>query len=598
MSYDYGSQGLGIANPFRIEGAIIALRGLVVALAGFYALFLVANLVDRGREIEGWLHAGLGLLLVLWGLTALGKGLFKLFRFYVGRSAPDSLTRNIADPDQRSKAYPNAQELHLMMMGRKNTTFLEPRSLFSRMVHTLIPKLLFMPPQYRSLAENLFFNLCMTIFMLLTFALAWFASATGLARLDDTPVMAWLGLILTVYIVKLWWSSRDPLKHFTQGGRNIGLPRIGLIMGLAILLPAVLAYVHHNIEPIPELPIETWPFLLIILTLGLITSALGLLLLANRIRFIDPTTQVSEHRDNWQKNLMPRELFIHLDTHILANRRYREIPNRVYQNFEPHLTQEGGAEKGAFKGQTLVETQPIPHSLPYSGSFKIARILTTALGQTLIAASCLWLLTLIDELINIVDYPENIHLLMYPLILLIFGNVLTAMANAFWSEMLFRSLLLELSIEGTYTESRLSTGNSIYDSTRSENVVVRSTITPWFLVSELLTSTFTKVGSLNLEQKRYILSLDKDDNTLNDILDELDEFFDSRLTIAGVNEVDLHSASQIHQMNEQTRPTLNPQPQQSRQQLEAEHASAKVRHAEEVDSVPNTPAIEDPDLPS
>lgn len=148
------------------------MRGLVVALAGFYALFLVANLVDRGRDIEGWLHAGLGLLLVLWGLTALGQGLFKLFRFYVGRSVPDSLTHNIADPDQRSKAYPSAQELHSMLMGRKNTTFLEPRSLFSRMVHTLIPKLLFMPPQYRTLAENLFFNLCMTIFMLLTFALA------------------------------------------------------------------------------------------------------------------------------------------------------------------------------------------------------------------------------------------------------------------------------------------------------------------------------------------------------------------------------------------------------------------------------------------
>lgn len=575
MSYDYGSQGLGITNPFRIEGAIIAVRGLIVALAGFYALFLVADLVDRGRDIEGWLHAGVGLLLVLWGLTAVGKGLFKLFRFYVGRSIPDSLTLNQADPDQRPKAYPNAEELRLMMMGRKNTTFLEPRSLFSRMVHTLIPKLLFMPPQYRALAENLFFNLCMTIFMLLTFALAWFASISGLARLDDTPVMAWLGLTLTLYIIKLWWSSRNPLKHFTQGGRNIGLPRIGLIMGMAILLPAVLAYVHHNIERIPELPINTLPFLLIVLTLGIVTSGLGLLLLANRIRFIEPTTQVSEHRDNWQKNLMPRELFIHLDTHILANRRYREIPNRVYQKFEPNLTQEGGAEKGAFKGRTLVETQPIPQTLPYSGSFKVVRTLTTALGQTLIAVSCLWLLSMTDDLAAIMHAPSNASLLMYPLICLIFGNVLTAMANAFWSEILFRSLLLELSVEGTYTESRLSTGNSIYDSTRSENVVVRSTITPWFLVSDLLTSTFATVGNLNLEQKRYILSLDKDDNTLSDILGELDEFFASRLTIAGVNEVDLHSASQIHQMNEQTRPTLHPQ---SNQQLEAEHASAQLRH--------------------
>lgn len=578
MSYDYGSQGLDITNPFKIEGAMIAVRGFVVALAGFYALFQVAGLVSSGYEIEGWLHAGLGLLLVLWGLTALGRGLFKLFRFYVGRSAPDSLSINQADPDPRPKAYPNAHELHQMMEGRKNTTFLEPRSLFSRMVHTLIPRLLFMPPQYRVLAENLFFNLCMTIFMLLTFALAWFASASGLAQLDDTPVMAWLGLVLTLYVVKLWWSSRNPLKHFSQGGRNIGLPRIGLIMGLAILLPAGLAYVHHEVQPIPELPINTLPFLLMLLGFGVVTSVLGLLLLVSRMRFIRPITEVSEHRDNWQKNLMPRELFIYLEKHILANRRYREIPNRVYQKFEPHLSQEGGADKGSFAGRTLVETQPIPHSLPYSAGFKLIRSLATALGQLLIGASCLWLLMLVGDLADVMYEPVNLHLLLYPFILLIFGTVLTTMSNAFWSEMLFRSLLLELTVEGTYTESRVSTGSGIYDSNRSENTVVRSTITPWFLASELLTSTFATVGSLNLEQKRYILELKKDDDTLQGILQELDEFFASRETIASVNEVDLHAASQIYQMNEQTRPNLQ---MSSAPQVTAEHAAGHLRHQEE-----------------
>ena len=56
MSFDYGSQDLGIKNPFRIEGVIIAVRGLIVALAGFYALFLVAGLVKQGHDIEGWMH--------------------------------------------------------------------------------------------------------------------------------------------------------------------------------------------------------------------------------------------------------------------------------------------------------------------------------------------------------------------------------------------------------------------------------------------------------------------------------------------------------------------------------------------------------------
>lgn len=578
MSFDYGSQDLGIKNPFRIEGVIIAVRGLIVALAGFYALFLVAGLVKQGHDIEGWMHAGAGLLLVLWGLTAFGQGLFKLFRFYVGRSVPDSLTTNQADPDKRAKAYPQAEELRLMMKGRKNTTFYEPQGLFSRLVHTLIPKLLFMPTQYRILAENLFFNLCMTVFMLLTFALASFASASGLAHLDDTPVMAWLGLILAIYVAKLWWSSRNPLKAFNSSRANITVTRIGIIMALAILLPAGLAYVHNSVTPIPALPISTLPFLLMMLILGLITSALGLVLLVSRLGFIEPQSQVSEHRDNWQKNLMPRELFIHLEAHILANRRYREIPNRMYQKFAPNLTQEGGSEKGTFKGSTLVETQPIPYSLPYSVSFKTVRIATTALGQFLIAIGCLWLLALINDLAAAVNNLGNISFVLYPLICLIFGKVLTSMGNAFWSEMLFRSLLLDLSIEGTYTESRLSTGNSIYDSTRSENVVVRSTITPWFLISDILTSTFATVGNLNLEQKRYILSFEKDETTLGAILDELDAFFASRVTIAGVNEVDLHSASQIHQMNEQTRPSLA---HSANPQRDAEHASAYLRQQEQ-----------------
>ncbi len=149
--------------------------------------------------------------------------------------------------------------------------------------------------------------------------------------------------------------------------------------------------------------------------------------------------------------------------------------------------------------------------------------------------------------------PENLMLLGYPLLFLLFGLVISRMSNLFWAELQFRSLLLDLSIEGTYTESRLSTGQSIYDSTRSENIVVRSTITPWFLLSTLLTSTFARSGNMNLEQQRHVLSFEKSDETLAAVLGELDEFFDSREAIAGVNEVDLKSASQIFQMNEQTR---------------------------------------------
>lgn len=553
MSYDFGSQSLGIGNPFRIEGAMVAARGALVVLLGAYCLFQVAGLVDSRREIEGWLHAGVGLLLLVWGLVGLGDGLLKVFRFYVGRNVPSSLAKNQADGEARHLLAYTAEQLHDMLMGRKNTTFKEPQSLFARLVHTLVPKLIFLPPTYRGLAENLLFGLCMTLFMLLTYALAWFAGASGLARLNGTPVMAWLGCLLTLYLFKLWFGMRNPLQHYSRGDMNIGLPRIGFIISLAILLPVALVYVHSHVHSIPALPVNPTPLLLTALCLALLACGLGLFMLLQRLRSVDPHTEVSEHRDNWQRNLVPRELFIRLDAHILANRRYQEIPNRVYLKFNPEMMEEGGQDKGAFKGRTLVETQPVVQTLEHTAAYRLTRSIASALGQLLLAGSALWLVVLLGDLARVAYRPEQLMLLGYPLLLLLFGLVISRMSNVFWAEMQFRSLLLDLSIEGTYTQSKLSTGQSIYDSTRSENVVVRSTITPWFLLSTLLTSTFVRPGSMNLEQYRHVLSFEKSDDTLAAILGELDEFFASREAIAGVNEVDLRSASQIFQMNEQTR---------------------------------------------
>ena len=578
MSYDYGSQTLGIRNPFRFEGSLIATRGALVALGGFYGLFQVAGLVNRGRDLEGWICAGLGLLLVIWGLTALGQGLLKVFRFYVGRSVPASLAPNQADSGNRDHNAYRGEELRDMLMARKNTTFKEPQSLFSRLIHSLLPRLLFMPPVYRALAENLLFSLSVSLFMLLAFGLAWFANATGLARLDNTPVMAWLGLLLTLYLLKLWLGMRDPFRHFSRGAMDISLLRIGLTLALAILLPIALAYAHRHVQAIPRLPINTLPHLLTLLLLGAITTGLGLYLLAQRLKLAEPSTEVSEHRNNWQKNLMPRELFIHLESHILANRRHQEIPNRIYQKFEPTLYQEGGSEKGTFGGRTLVETQPILSEIAYGNGFRTVRVVTSVLGQALLAIGALSLIGLSADLARVAQQPALLSGLIMPGLLLIFGTVLSRMGNAFWAEMQFRSLLLELSVEGTYTESKLSTGTGIYDSTRSENTVVRSTITPWFLVSDLLTSTFAITGNMNLEQERHILSLGKADEALEAILGELEEFFASRQTIAGINEVDLQSASQIYQMNEQTR-AIPAQP--ATLALPAEQAAGLIARAEE-----------------
>jgi hypothetical protein len=107
---------------------------------------------------------------------------------------------------------------------------------------------------------------------------------------------------------------------------------------------------------------------------------------------------------------------------------------------------------------------------------------------------------------------------------------------------------------GTYTESKLSTGTSIYDSTRSENTVVRSSMTLWLIATRLITSTFAASGAMNLENRRYVLEMHKADPELHTVVEDLRAFVSKREAIAGIdNEGDVSAAARIHQVNQSTR---------------------------------------------
>jgi len=109
---------------------------------------------------------------------------------------------------------------------------------------------------------------------------------------------------------------------------------------------------------------------------------------------------------------------------------------------------------------------------------------------------------------------------------------------------------------GTYAESKLATGMSIYDSTRSENVIVRSSLTPWLIVSRVHSSIIAVSGSLNLEQPRYVLEMYKSDALCDELIADIRSYMHERQVMAGVSSAaDLDAASTIHQMNERTRAT-------------------------------------------
>jgi hypothetical protein len=109
-------------------------------------------------------------------------------------------------------------------------------------------------------------------------------------------------------------------------------------------------------------------------------------------------------------------------------------------------------------------------------------------------------------------------------------------------------------VTGTFSESRIATGMSVYDSTRSENVIVRSSLTPWMLVSRLHSSTLTVSGSANLEQPRLVLGMRENDVLSRDLVADARAFLRDRQIMATVaSDADLQAAANIYQMNERTR---------------------------------------------
>ncbi|HVP40918.1 MAG TPA: hypothetical protein VMS95_03100, partial [Candidatus Krumholzibacteriaceae bacterium] len=81
---------------------------------------------------------------------------------------------------------------------------------------------------------------------------------------------------------------------------------------------------------------------------------------------------------------------IHLEKIILAKRRHKEIPNRIYKKFEPILHGEN-VTKGGFEGISLIETQPEHIDVEHQPLFVKTRLQLTVVAQACIVLSALLL---------------------------------------------------------------------------------------------------------------------------------------------------------------------------------------------------------------
>jgi hypothetical protein len=600
MAFDYGSINLGVKNPFKVEGTVTAIRGLIILAVGIYLLVAAAGVV-RTNPVDGWILMITGFIILGLGLRDTGKGIYATLKYFVGRNHPTSLAINrSASESSNSKAEAaytayKDKDLEEMLMGRKNMTFTEPEGFVSRLLHTLVPKLLFLPYPIRNLAQRLFGAWVSTLVALVAYALVAFVSVMGFAGAAGELAFPIYSAFLLIYLLFSWHSASRPLERAAQRSvESIGMNSIVKVIALSLIMPVFVGIIvswgmglagvtkvdiDNFLVGIPSLYVSF--YLLALFVLAAIVSGILFVMLQKRLDKAEPAAEVSELRENWQASIHPNEVFINLDNLVMANRRYKEVPNRVYREIDPKLISQVNG-KGSFKGELIQEVQPTVKPLDLGDVFNKLRLLALIFGNVLFVTVIFLAMAFAYSIIDIYEFTQSIalenateaaritymqegsillivtfHFLLIGFLLTIFARTLANSAHLFFSEMQFESLLVYFKCEGTFTESKISTGMGIHDSTRSENTVVRSSITPWVIASRLTTSIFAETGMRNLEYPRHIMSLNKDDRELASIKNDVMSFLNNRESIASItNERDLGNASQVHQLNQQTRAAM------------------------------------------
>ncbi|RUO28121.1 hypothetical protein CWE12_12940 [Aliidiomarina sedimenti] len=628
MAYDFGSQSLGITNPFKKEGAIRLVGGLVITLLGVYALLQVTSLIAE-QLISAWIYAAAGFLLLITGLRRCGSGLMQLFKFFVGRSVPSSLTRNLTKSErenadieakQGSLAY-TAGSLESMLMGRKNSTFSEPEGWMGRLVHSVFPRLVFMPYPIRNVVQQVASAVVTTLIAFVAFGLTYFVATTGLAGTAGHIILPAFSVLLLIYLVSTWRNAAINVKlDRVKQLQSANAASVAKIIAFSIIFPVLIGLGYHYLQTnspqtLAELSFmgqnielfSAWPMLFLLLGLAVIITGLVMVLVNGRAQQVNTATEVAEYRENLQESVHPNEIFINIENIVLANRRYKEVPNRTYINFDPKLNEQSQG-KGDFSGELLIETQPAFAKHEAQPVHSLVRLLSTGLAQVLIVTGALLFLLLTGKISELYQFfsasapalnqmSENqaiswfgeasgvvvgaVAMLFAFLVVSMMGRLLEGFTHVFWAELQFNSLLMYMKTEGTFSESKISTGMSIHDSTRSENVIVKSSITPWIVSSRITTSTFATSGQNNVEMPRYVMSMHKNEDELNMIVDEIRDFLRGRENIAGfTNTKDLQHAENILRVNQVSRGQEGDSGNAKLTQKEDDQAAGYLRNAE------------------
>lgn len=552
MAFDYGKDTLGIKNPYTVEGYLDLVQGLSILIIGLLLLLNISADIDADFKTIAWLKLTIAISFLVWSISSIIKGSFSVFRFLVGRNVPANLCRETTAEPQRPYSDHDLAE---MLKKRTNYTFVEKKNFYSRFVISIIPNFLFLMPAYRNMIDTIAVAVIKTVITILIYFLSVFTVSSGLLPLNNSNViLEWYGMLLCFYILTTWYKNR-PLNTTINDTKNhpIKIKTIVIPIVIAIILPIVLSKISDLGVDFISLNITVFWAISCILLAGLVTTFVAFYLAKIRVDETVPNTAVSEYKDELQLNHHPRDLFRFFDLEM-ADKRYKELPNRIYKLPNPVLQFEGAQNKGNFFGETIQETQPIYKPNTETKAMQQIRFIVAILGRLLAIMGCLIIYLNLNSLRLDYSLANYFNTFFFSAILFTFYYYLCRISHLFWGEIQFTSHLVHFFSEGTFNESKIATGMSVYDSTRSENTIMHTKSTSWIFVSEIVTSTIADTSTNNLEANRYILEMHKDENFLTDVINRINSFIDKNKVLAGLNSTDdIEHISNMNGLNQITK---------------------------------------------
>ncbi len=553
MTFEYGSSDFAIRNPYFIEGRIRIAGGLLVAGMGVLSFLRVPDLVDDGGRQQATLQLLFAVLLSTAGLVLAGRGAVQVFRFYVGRNAPADLAPNLTKGEPQGppgQATYKAKQIEEMLVGRKNITYRAPSKWLRHLAHTVFPQLLFLPPPYRAVADYVLKLILLVGTAAMAYGLLWFLGFSGILADSSAWVSDRAAVFFSGCLVMLLAALRlRPLKGLPLGDWKSS--RLSLLIPL-LTLPAIVFATMDLLSPSPLGVSFPRLFLALLVLLALTAALLGLLLRKRSEIGAYPPTEVSEFKAEWQESVHPRSLFTHLDSIVMKRRRHKEAPNRIYTDWDSGLMEEGSDNKGAFSGRIIQEVQPIQLEAAPDRNYDRLKALASGTGVLLFVLAAFLVYLLPGSLADTSATNVSAALLLYAVVLWVFGTTIVQIAHHFWCEILFDSLIVLLRCDGTYSESKVSVGKAILDSVSSENYIVRSSLTPLLIVARAVTSTFVGHGPRTFDTPRYLLAFGPAPEEAASILRELRNFLDSRSDIAPIrSNEDIQNISALMGLNRQ-----------------------------------------------